>query len=262
VTLIRGKKIAFVGAGRMAEALIKGLNSSGICASDVSSRRLKLLKSRYRIKTFKNNIDCIKRADVIVLAVKPKTMGSVLREIGPSVRPGHLVISIAAGVPTYSIRKYIRKAGIVRSMPNNPALVGAGVTAISSKNRIAEAIFSSVGEVVVIPEKLMDAVTALSGSGPAFIYLAAQALEEGGRAAGLSRKAARKLAIETVFGAGKTMKLSGKDPAELADMVASPGGTTRAGMKVLSRLGFKKAVKSAIMAAAGRSKELGRELKP
>lgn len=263
------KKIAFIGAGKMAEALIKGLISSkllpqkNMVASDVSSDRLNHLKYNYKITVAQSNADALKVSDIVILCIKPQVMNEVLKAIGPSLRPDQLVISIAAGIRTSAIKKFVKRSSVIRVMPNNPALVGQGLTAVStgqakpSSLKIVEAIFRSVGKVVFVPEGLMDAVTALSGSGPAFVYLFAEAFIEGGVSLGLSKSQAETLTIETIIGSARTLELSKKPPAVLREMVTSPGGTTLEGLKVLESARFKNALKGALTAAAKRSKEIG-----
>jgi len=268
---LKNKKIAFIGAGKMAEALIKGLVSSKVIppkkiyASDVLSKRLKLVKSRYKVNTLSSNEKAVKAADIIVLAVKPQLMGIVLKKIGPHVRRNQLVVSIAAGIKTKSIKKFVGKASVVRVMPNNPCLIGEGVCAIAgsaSNKKIVESIFSSVSEVVYLDESQMDAVTAVSGSGPAFVYYLAEAFIEGAKKAGLKGQVAEKLTMRTLIGAAKTLIETGESPERLRAMVASPGGTTLAGLKVLSKYKFKKALVSAIMSATKRSGQLGKVYNP
>jgi pyrroline-5-carboxylate reductase len=264
------KKIAFIGAGKMAEALIRGLLSSGaipaakIIASDTQFQRLAALRSKYKIG-ISDNIGAAKKADIVILSIKPQVMQDVLLEISPFVSSKQLVISIAAGITTASIKKKIRNAPVIRVMPNNPALVSAGISAIAAgaltaNVKTARAIFNSVGETILVPERLMDAVTALSGSGPAFVYLFAEALINAGLALGLNALQAEKLSIKTVFGAAKTMVCSGLKPRELREMVTSPGGTTLAGLKTLQKAGFKRAVLEALRSAKARSTALGKLL--
>lgn len=271
--MLKNKKIAFIGAGKMAEALIRGLVSSGalsarnIYASDVSSQRLKHLKQEYGVRVESQNVKAAAKADIIILSVKPQVMGEVLKEIGLAVRSSQLIISIAAGINTKSIRKFTGRATVIRVMPNNPALIGCGITAISTGAKrsdvaIADAIFSSVGATVSIGEKHFDQVTALSGSGPAFVYLFAEALIEGACGAGLKKDVAGKLALDMILGSAKTMKVSGRAPRELREMVTSPKGTTLAGLRALEKHAFKGALKTAIKAAAQRSRELGKLYNP
>jgi len=268
---LNNKKIAFLGAGKMAEALIRGLISSrtlfakNIFVSDVSPLRLKHLTLRYKVRAAKDNLTAAASCDIVVLSVKPQVIHDVLCEIGRHLRRDQIVISIAAGIQVKSIKKEIKRSKIVRAMPNNPALIGEGITAISKNApagalKVAELLFSSVGEVIFISEDLMDAVTALSGSGPGFIYYFAEALIEGGVAAGLSHSDSGVLAAQTILGSAKALKISGRSPRDLRAMVTSPGGTTLAGLKVLEKNKFKNAVVSAIMAAAKRSSELGATL--
>lgn len=262
-------KIAFLGAGKMAQALISHLGApTRIIASDKDKRRLKYVRAKYGVKIAGNNIGAFEVGDVVVLAVKPQNMAEVLAEVqGPMSNVGKqkLVISIAAGIPLKYLEKKLPGASIIRAMPNNPCMVGHGVTAlakgkkVSSKQyAVAEKIFVSMGEVVEVPEKWMDAVTGLSGSGPAFVYSVMEALAAGGVAAGLPRNAAAKLALQTVLGAAQTAKITGRRPRELREMVTSPGGTTVEGLAVLERSGAAKAFASAVRAAAKKSKTLSK----
>jgi pyrroline-5-carboxylate reductase len=267
---LKGKKIAFVGGGKMAEALIKGLilsktvKPNDISVSDVSKDRTKLLRSRYGVSVFSENIPAAHSSNVVVICVKPQIIKEVLAEIGPKIREDQLIISIAAGITVKSIKKHVKRSPVVRVMPNNPCLVGKGISAIarsagvsSSHLKTVQTIFGSVGETVLVDESKMDAVTALSGSGPAFVYLFAEAMIEGGRAAGLSSADSDKLAVRTLLGSALTLIKSGKHPEELRKMVTSPGGTTQAGLEALEEKGFKTALISAIMSSAKRSKQLG-----
>jgi len=262
------KKIAFIGSGKMAEALINGLVSSkmvnpkNIIAADISPARLNHLKYKYKVGSASNK-DALRAADIVILCIKPQVMNEVLKDIGGSFKPDHLVISIAAGIKSSGIRKFVKRASVIRVMPNNPALVGEGITAIStgqakpSSLKIVEAIFGCVGSTVLVPEGLMDAVTALSGSGPAFVYLFAEAMIEGGVSLGLSRSQAEVLTLHTLIGSARSMEETGKAPETLREMVTSPGGTTLEGLKVLESARFKHALKQAMTAAARRARELG-----
>jgi pyrroline-5-carboxylate reductase len=266
----RAGKIAFIGGGRMAEALIKGLINSKktapaeIIASDIQQTRRDFLKKNFGVKVTDDNRDCVEFADTLVLAVKPQFMRDAIR--GLKVNPGQLVISIAAGIPLSTLQKYFEGNPVIRVMPNNPALVGAGISAIAcgelvkdkDKNK-AETIFRSVGEIVAVPEKMMDAVTGLSGSGPAFVYSFVEAMAEAGEGLGIPKETAQKLAIETLAGAAETLKKTGKTAQELKEMVVSPGGTTLAGLKVLEDRDMRSIVIDAITGAARRAKELSKE---
>jgi len=255
----------------MAEALIRGLIMSGtankknIISSDIDRKRSGYLKKRYGIGIARDNVSAFKNASVIVLSVKPQNMAGVVSEIRRAVRRDQLVISIAAGISIKGLQKALPGVPVIRTMPNNPALIGEGMTAISMGKhagakhvKTAQKIFGSVGDVVLIPEKLMDAVTALSGSGPAFVYEFLSGMVNGGIRAGLGRVAAEKLARKTILGAIRTVELTGKSPKDLVRMVASPGGTTEAGLKVLGKNRFGEIIKGAIISAAKRSREISR----
>lgn len=262
-------KIAFIGAGKMAETLISHLGRKAeIFAADRDKTRLKKIAAQYKIKPVANNFEAFAAAEIIVLAVKPQNMAEVLTEI-QSLKPkaqskkSKLIISIAAGMPLSYLERKLPGYPVVRAMPNNPCLVGAGITALVKGKKAggrdfqtAEKIFQSVGQTVRVPEEYMDAVTGLSGSGPAFVYQVAEALIKGGIEAGLPNKLAGKLALQTVIGAAETLKVSGESPAKLRGMVTSPGGTTMEGLAVLEKYNSEKAFISAVQAAAAKSKFL------
>lgn len=265
-------KLGFIGAGRMAEAVIRGLLSAkavpknNIIISDKDSSRLKQLSKRYKVKAAESNIVAASSSDIIILAVKPQTMHQVLAELSGKVRPDQLVISIAAGIMLKSLEKYIKKSPVVRVMPNNPCLVGEGVSLISTGTlaqekdvKSAEKIFSSVGDTIRIDEKHMNAATSLSGSGPAFVYEIVNVLTDGGVEAGLTKDLAAELASKMMLGSIKTVIKTKKAPEELVAMVTSPGGTTIAGLRVLEEGKFKETLKKAIVQAAMRAKEIGEE---
>ncbi len=251
----------------MAEAVIAGLlkskalNPLQLIASDVNSERLSAIKSKYKIQTENNNQKAVDGAKIAVLAVKPQKFSEVLEDLDFS--KVDLVVSIAAGITINYLENKIPDVPIVRVMPNNPALVQKGISAIApgstAKNEdveIVKAIFKSVGDVVEVPESIMDAVTGLSGSGPAFIYLVVEAMVEAGETLGITKSVAEKLAIHTVLGSAETLLKTEKSASELREMVTSPGGTTKAGLEVLENKGFKQALIDAIVAAAKRAKEL------
>ncbi len=262
-------KIAFIGAGAMAEAIIARLKNHSIMASDVDAKRLNYLQRKYRIKTSLNNSECFNFGELVILAVKPQQMAEVLKELGArdqGLGTGKLVISIAAGIPISYLSKKLPGYKVIRAMPNNPALIGAGITALAKAKRVkssqlqkARAIFSAIGEVVEVPEKLMDAVTGLSGSGPAYIYFIIEALIAGGKKAGMTAGLAARLAAATVEGAAAAVKLSGKSPAQLRAMVTSPGGTTIEGLAVLNSFKTAQAFSGAVLAAAKKSKLLSKK---
>ena len=261
-------KISFIGAGKMAEALIARLPQS-VLASDLDPKRLVFLKKKYRINVAQNNLEAFAAGEIVVLAIKPQHMAVVLDELSGAAKQSlplqhrrqKLIISIAAGIPLNYLQKNLPGLPVIRAMPNNPALIGLGVTALAKGKLVdqslfkkAEQIFAVLGEVVVLPEKMIDAVTGLSGSGPAFVYQMIEAMIAGGVAAGLPASIAQKLAVQTCLGAAMTVKVTGKSPAELCQMVASPGGTTIEGLKVLAKRHFPQTVAAAIIAAAKKSK--------
>ena len=247
----------------MAEAIIKGLLSSKfqITVSEIAAPRRAYLKKTFsQIELIDNNQKAVE-AEVVVLAVKPQDIPQVIAQL--KIAPTSLVISIAAGVTIRFLEKAFANCAVVRAMPNNPALIGAGITALAKGKRVkpeqfelAAKIFKTVGEVVIVAEKDMDTVTGLSGSGPAYVYLMIEALAEAGERLGLPTAEAQKLARQTVFGSAKTMLETGKSARELKEMVTSPGGTTIEGLKVLEKKKFVEAVIEAVQAAAARSKKL------
>ncbi|GBD26917.1 Pyrroline-5-carboxylate reductase [bacterium HR30] len=266
--------IGFVGAGNMASALIRGLIDAGLAlpsdlvASDIDKAKLATLKRQLKIRTVASNREVAETAQVVVFAVKPQDLDSVLQELRGVVGPRHLLISIAAGVPTakfeYSLGGEVR---ILRAMPNTPALIGKGMTVLV-RGRFATAadlklglqIFSAVGDAVdVQDERMLDAVTGLSGSGPAYVYLFAEGLIAGGVAAGLTAALAARLTFQTIAGAAAMLQQTGQPPETLRAQVTSPGGTTMAGLSELHRRGFKDALIAAVVAATRRSQELGRK---
>jgi pyrroline-5-carboxylate reductase len=267
------KKIGFVGAGNMAGALVKGLLETkryrprDLWASDADAGQLRRLQRLYGVEGTRDNVALVRGSATVVLAVKPQVMEAVLEGIRPVVSRRHLVISIAAGVPTARLARGLGPLiRIVRVMPNTPALVSAGMTvlvrgkrATTADERLAAALFGGVGEVIrVKDERLMDAVTGLSGSGPAFVYRFAEGLIAGAVAAGLPATIASRLTFQTIRGAAKMLQETGRSPAELRAMVTSPGGTTLAGLRALDDESFVDVVAGAVTAATRRSRELGR----
>lgn len=261
------KKIVFVGAGKMAEAIIARLEfPQNIVASDVAKKRLEYLKKKYKIKIAKNNLEAFRAGEIVILAIKPQDMAEMLEELraeSRELRGQKLIISIAAGISLKYLQKKLPGFAVVRAMPNNPCLVGVGITALAKGKAVgskafkkAKEVFRAVGEVVEVPEKWMDAVTGLSGSGPAFVYQTIEALTAGGASAGLPKALAAKLALQTVLGAAITLKETGKSPEELREMVTSPGGTTIEGLKVLEKMKFIPALVEAVKTAAEKSKKL------
>lgn len=265
------RRIAFIGSGNMASALIHGLVTSQtsrpeqIIASDVRAEALAALSGEHGIATTQDNAKAC-RSDVVVLSTKPQVLPALLREIAPHLEAQSLVISIAAGVPLAAIESQLAGRRVVRAMPNTPALVAAGATAIAAGAlagkddlALARSIFESVGVVVETPEASLDAVTALSGSGPAYVFYLAEALIEAGEAAGLPSDVSRTLALQTVYGAAKLLHEQAEAPADLRRKVTSPGGTTQAGIAKLDALDVKSAFRACVIAARDRARELGRE---
>lgn len=255
----------------MAEALIKGIISKGLLSpgnvtvSDPSRERLDHLEGTYQVRTTPVNAEAIGASDTIVIAVKPQVIGPVLEDIRPHVAKRHLIISIAAGIPTKTLEKGLPKGTrVIRVMPNTPALVQAGAAAICKGSHATEAdmdiargIFDAVGMAEEVPEKLMDAVTGLSGSGPAYCFMFMDALADAGVMEGLPRPVALKLAVQTMLGSALLCQETGKHPEILKGMVTSPGGTTIEGLYRLEGHGLRHAVMDAVRAATKRSKELG-----
>ena len=266
--------ISFIGGGNMATSLIGGLIADGrdpasIYVSDPDSEKLEALADVFRVQTSSDNEEAVSHASTVVLAVKPQVMAPVVKGIAvPAMAHRPLFISIAAGVREPDILRWLGyDAAIVRSMPNTPALVGSGATALyanpfvsDAQRSLAESILRAVGLTVwVEDEDLLDAVTALSGSGPAYCFLLMESMEKAGIALGLSKDHARMLTIQTAFGAAKMALESSDPPATLRTRVTSPGGTTERGLDALVTGGLEHLVHAALEAAHGRSVELGAE---
>ena len=264
--------VGFVGGGNMAEALIRGLVRGGhvpperVTASAPRRERLEELRTAYGIAVTADNREVARSATVLVLSIKPQIMDKVLREIGDQIAPGTLVISIAAGVDTETIEAAVPEGvRVVRAMPNVCATVGAGATAISAGRHASEddmvtarAIFDAVGITVTLDETHLDAVTGLSGSGPAYIFLILEALADAGVKVGLSRRNAQRLAAQTVMGSAKLLLDTDEHPGRLKDMVTSPGGTAIAGLHTLEEGGLRTTLINAVETATKRARELGR----
>ncbi len=265
-------RICFIGGGQMAEALIKGLfkkqifSPSDIYCSEPMAERRAYMEKEYGITAYSDNVDAIRNAEIILLAVKPQVMGSVLKELKRGVRDSQLIISIAAGITLARLQEYLgRNAKVIRVMPNTPALVLEGAAGISRGQRAGDVdmakalrIFNAVGKAVEVPESLMDAVTGLSGSGPAYCFEFIEALIAAGIREGLPRPTAAILALQTVIGSARICMETGRHPMELLSMVTSPGGTTIQGVYHLEKNGFSGIVMDAVKAATSRSKELGK----
>ncbi len=264
------ENIAIIGTGRIGMALLGGMIKAGVVpmkrliATARSEATIERIKQHSAVKTTLENLDAVKQSQIILLSIKPQNIGEVLQEIAPAVTPQHLVISVVAGITTHAIQQALGKAcAIIRAMPNIPVVVDAGATAIAAGERaedqhleIARAIFAAVGEVVVVRESQLDAVTGLSGSGPAYIYMVIEALIEGGVKMGLSRDIATDLSVQTVLGAAKLMKETGRHPAVLRDEVTTPGGTAIAAIHDLEEHALRNMLISAVETATQRSAEL------
>jgi pyrroline-5-carboxylate reductase len=271
---MRGRKIGFIGGGNMAGALIRGLLLSKtvepdqIRASDLKAERLAELREKFGIQTTDDNTAISSWADVIVIAVKPQIVDRILQPLSASLNEGDLVISIAAGVPLDALEARLpANARVVRAMPNTAAIALAGATAIAPGTHaspadleIARALFEAVGRCVVLDESLLDAVTGLSGSGPAYVMLMIEALADGGVKVGLGRDTALLLAAQTVYGAAKLQLETGEHPGRLKDMVTSPGGTAIAGLHTLEAGGLRRTLIDAVEVASARSAELGAQM--
>ncbi len=266
------KTIGFLGAGNMAEALIRGLIHGGVApadhivASTPRAERRDELRETYGIVTTADNAEVARQADMLVLSVKPQILERVVHEVAAHVRPHALVVSVAAGVDTATIEELLPAgARVVRAMPNTPALVRAGATGISRGRHATDAdlaearvVFDAVGLTVVLDESQLDAVTGLSGSGPAYIFLILEALADAGVKVGLSRRNAQRLAAQTVMGSAKLLLDTDEHPGRLKDMVTSPGGTAIAGLHTLEEGGLRTTLINAVETATKRARELGR----
>ena len=268
------RPIAILGAGNMGSALMKGIINAKltppkkIIACDINLAKLQSLALEWKVRSTLDIKEAVKESDVILLAVKPQTLSKVLEVMKESIRPDHLVISIVAGMRIAFIQKILgTKLGIVRAMPNIAATVDEGAAAVAfgehttgEHQKITKAIFEAVGEVVVVSEDQLDAVTGLSGSGPAYIYMVIEALIDGGVKMGLSREISTKLSIQTVLGSARLAKISGLHPAILRDQVTTPGGTTINAIHELESHGLRSMLIDAVATATRRSEELSKLL--
>jgi len=264
-------RLSFLGSGNMAEAIMKGVLAAGLfkagdlLASDVSEARLKVIHQKYGIRTTRNNREAVREGDLVVLGVKPLAVDGVLAEIKSELKE-KVLVSVAAGVPLARLAAGLeREAKIIRAMPNAPALVQAGATVLAPGKGVEQEtldlvlqIFDSIGKSWILEERYLDAVTGLSGSGPAFVFVMIEAMADGGVKSGLSREVSLSLAVQTVLGAAQMALQTGDHPARLKDFVASPGGTTIAGLHQLEEKKVRSAFISAVEAATRRSEELGR----
>jgi pyrroline-5-carboxylate reductase len=273
--MLKNKQVGILGTGNMGEALIHGLLYGHLCrpdqifCSDVRVERLKTIREKYGVKSALHNMEVVKQSDIVILAVKPQIMRPVVEEIAKYLDLSKLIISIAAGVPLDAIEACARKdLKLIRVMPNICVSVREGVSAIAAgKHAIkddlmtAKTIFDSVGKSLFIEEYLLDAVTGLSGSGPAYIFLVIDALADAGVKVGLSRDDALILASQTVLGAAKMLIETGEHPGKLKDMVTSPGGTAIAGLHTLEEGGLRTTLINAVEVATQRARVLGEMMK-
>ncbi|MBQ7450348.1 pyrroline-5-carboxylate reductase [bacterium] len=266
----KNKKLGFIGCGKMANAIISGCLASRefetdkIFASEINETARNTAKEKLGIKIYDNNIDVVKNADVIVFCVKPFVIKDVLKEVAPFITEEKLVISIAAGIKIETIKSFLPKAKIIRVMPNTPAMVKEGISAICPDSSLDEeakltaaAIMNSVGETVFTQEKYIDAITALSGSGPAYYYKIIEDMAKSAEKLGLDYEIALKLSAQTAIGSGKMILQSGIDPQTLIKNVTTPGGCTEAGNKVLDKSDITKILDDTIFETAKKAKELG-----
>lgn len=267
------KRIGIIGVGKMGEALVSGLIRSGmisakdLCACDIIPERREYIGKAYGIECYPEVSRVVDESDVIILAVRPREVKPLLESIRDGLTERHLLISIAAGVSTSFIRGMLGKdLRIVRAMPNNPCTIGEGMIALTASSkaspedlRLAGEIFSSVGMVTMVEERLFDAVTGLSGSGPAYVYLVIEAMADAGVRMGLSKELAIRLAAQTTLGSAKMVLETKEHPAKLRDQVATPQGTTVEGLYELEKAGIRAAFMNAIERATRRAKELSLE---
>jgi pyrroline-5-carboxylate reductase len=263
-------KLAVLGGGKMGESLVAGLAGTGWCALEditVTGRRperLAELAERYGVKTTSDNSQAVRDAELIVVAVKPQDLEGLLAEISPAVQPSQTVLSLVAAIPTRFIEGHLQDSiPVVRAMPNTPAVVHEGMAGIAAGSfaddshiELARQALQQVGRVVAVPEVYLDAVTSISGSGPAYFALLAEAMIEGGILLGLSREVSTELVVQTMLGSAKLLRDAKMHPVELREMVTSPGGTTIRAIRVLEQAGVRAAFLNAIQAAMERSTEL------
>ncbi|SFI98677.1 pyrroline-5-carboxylate reductase [Planctomicrobium piriforme] len=264
-------KVGFLGAGKMATALAKGLLSSGfatsedVIASDVNAAAREHFFLVTKAQTTASSREVLEQSQVIFLAVKPQSISSLLDEVMADLSPRHLIVSIAAGVRLSTIESAVGDKRVIRVMPNTPCLVGEGASGFSRGSHatwddadLVSKMFSTVGLAIEVPEPLLDAVTGLSGSGPAYAFAMIEALSDGGVLMGLPRASATQLAAQTLLGAAKMVLETGEHPGQLKDAVTSPAGTTIAGLLALEQAGLRGSLMNAVRAATERARELSR----
>jgi pyrroline-5-carboxylate reductase len=262
-------KVGFIGAGNMGYAMMEGLVSQegieGICFTDVSEERKIFTVQKLGIQACGNNTQVCAEAKYIILGIKPQYMQEVMKEIAPSLTPEHIMISVAPGITIEQMKEYMGNVKIVRTMPNTPALVGCGMSAVSFCGNVYTkeeqdsviSIFRSFGEVEVLEERFMDAVVPLSGSSPAYVYMFIEAMADAGVRMGMPRKTAYFMAAQSVLGSAKMVLETGQHPGVLKDAVCSPGGTTIEAVAALEKHGFRNAIMEAMRACYEKAKKIG-----
>lgn len=263
-------KLGFIGGGNMASAMLKGifdqklLDKEHVIVSDTSEETCLRLRETFDIEATQDNLRVVEDAQCIVLAVKPQFYQQVIRQIRDNISDGHLIVSIAPGKTIQWLEEcFVKDVKIVRTMPNTPAQVGEGMTGICANEnvtpeelRMVRRIFSSFGKAQVLPETMMEAVVAVSGSSPAYVFLFLEALADAAVADGMPRKMAYEFAAQAVYGSAKMMLETGLHPGELKDMVCSPGGTTIEAVRVLEEKGFRSSIIEAAKACAQKARQL------
>ncbi|MCH2517866.1 MAG: pyrroline-5-carboxylate reductase [Dehalococcoidia bacterium] len=264
-------KLAFIGGGTMAEAILRGVLDAQVAApTDVAigeprPERRQFLSSEFGVQAHQGNLDAVKEADLLILAIKPQDLPVIFQELGERLRPEQAVVSIIAGAKMSTLSKGLSHESIIRVMPNTPAQIGQGMSMWTCSRQVSDqhreftrSIVSTVGkEIYVDDEKYMDMATALSASGPAYVFMIIEALIDAGVYVGLPRDMARTMALQTVYGSTQMVMETGRHPADLKDMVVSPGGTTAEGLQVLERAGVPAAIVDAVNAAFQKSIKLG-----
>lgn len=269
------KKLVFVGAGSMAEAMISGIGASGLLPGEQmwitnkqDTDRLKLLEQRYNVRTTYDYEELFSGAETVILAMKPKDASAALEEIKPFLKDGMLVISVLAGISIEAIEAAAGKSlAVARVMPNTSAAIGKSATGLAFNDMVTEAqriivkdLLNTIGLTAIVEESQLDAVTGLSGSGPAYIYYLVEAMEQSAAEIGLEKQTAKKLIIQTLLGAAEMLSITDKEPAQLRFEVTSPGGTTEAGINILDQQGVQSAVITCIKEATAQSQKLGQML--
>lgn len=270
--MLKDKQLVFIGGGAIAEALLKGVlkaelvSPRQITVCDIISTRLEYLNNTYGINTSSDSAAIVGKADIVFLTIKPQVIFQVVEKLVAQIKPETLIVSVAAGINLQSLQDNLPGLPIVRVMPNTPVAVSEGMSAIAlgayaeiEHGELVSVIFSSVGRAVMVDEHVMDAITGLSGSGPAYSFVIIDALADAGVRVGLPRQTAILLAAQTLLGSAKMVLETAEHPAKLRDMVTSPGGTTIAGIHVLEQRGLRGALIDAVIAAAERSREMGKK---